>query len=346
MKHVNELLQFWGLSQLPFCHQIRSDDMYFPATWQPILERLVLAGERHSQLTLMTSPAGHGKTSLCRWLYQQIDNREHEVFLISLLKSEKSQNWLTNRLLKLLRVDAQEDQDRLEALIGGLEELKDEERGLCIIIDDIHKVSGLDALEDIHTMIGIGSALGITINLVLVGLPHFKRELLDHRNLAANIGLQCALPRLSLEETGDFLKRTLLQNHFDPKILSNDGVRLIHNRSGGLFLRINKIMENALIEAFLRRQKRISRELIEQAAQLLPSQDELTSREDSVSMTKLQGAATMASNLTEMPPDGQKPVGELQNTNGSIALSSLFYSTDEETIGHSETDEAQPKNAV
>ena len=322
MKHANELLKFWGINQFPFGPIEDGSRIFVPASWQMNLDRLVLACERHSQLITIFSEAGHAKTSLSKWLYQQIDTHTQEVFLIPVLQQE-SEHWLLRRLAKLLQIDLAEHSNALEATIAGLEELKDEQRGLCVIIDDAHVINTDQGLHELHILLGLASALHININIVVFGLPVLYQSLKAHPNLQARIALQLELNPLSLEEASDYVRKSLLNAHLDPKIFNLDAIRAIYQESGGYFLRMNQIMENLLCEGFIRRQKRINRELIEATARLLPR------RRDSVDPSH---SPQSSQNSTEGPAAESQPVMPRgPENNSSISLSSLFYRNDDES---------------
>ncbi len=323
MKHASELLKFWGIHKLPFGPLEDSARMFVPSSWQTSLNRLVLACERHSQMITVLADPGHGKTSLSKWLYQQIDTRHQEVFLIPVLKREFESDWLLRRVAKLLQIGVDQYSSPMEACLAGLEELKEEQRGLCLIIDDAHLVDTELGLQELHTLLGLGHAFNITINVILFGLPILHQQLSQLPSLWSRTSLSVHLKPLSFEEASDYIRKSLLNHHLDPKMFNLDAVRAIFNHSQGRFLRMNQLMENLLCEAFIRRQKRINRDMIETTMQLLPQAPCSPSGQ---SQSEQKDVTNPMQSTTEPNPSSSSH----QEKNSSISLTSLFYRSDDE----------------
>jgi type II secretory pathway predicted ATPase ExeA len=321
VKHLKDYLAYWNLKDAPFSQS--SSSVFLPKDWQAVLERILFFCERSSSLISMTTAAGHSKTTMARWLHQTLDSKSHEVLMFALYHEETRGGWLLPKLLQQLNHSGESGEDPLRVLGQALDKVGFENRSLTILIDDAHQLRHPDSLTDLHSLIGTQSLSATGLNIVLFGNASLNPVLRQSDSIANRISLTTAMNPLSVDQLHQYLKDHFKKTGLDPNIISFDALTPLHHHSGGIFSRLNTLMENCLIEAFLRQEKTIHSKTVQAAARFLPELD------GPASGTEWSGS-TKSDTSNPSPPksfsgDSDDAAADEPSHSRSIELKSLFY---------------------
>ena len=210
-------------------------------------QRVKIACEQKYPLITLKGLSGTGKTSLVRWLYDNLDEDHFEVFLTGLTTKEIKTGWLLDRLGKFLGV--RNPKSFHEALLAKLQELVGEERHLVVIIDGAEKIQNEEACEEIETLLSMQTLSGACLSFFLVGSDDVLSTLIKHNQaLDQYHALNVELKSLNSIEWLYYIRTRLEQAERDPDLFSKDCAELIFEISHGNLRKANILAENSLIE--------------------------------------------------------------------------------------------------
>ena len=320
---MREYLSYWELEESAFQGRLDYDDIYIPEHWQNRIDRVLLFAEKAPSLMTLISHPGHCKSTMAHWFYKSLSPDTHEVLLLSLYQEEFESGWLLPKLAKFLGVHRSENQEMLSDISDSIEAIDLEGRILTVIIDEAHKIKSAKAMEEVHTLISMQSLINFGINFILIGNPSMSDVVSQSPEFQNRLSLSCELEELEMKDIESYITHRLNKHGLNSNIVLPDAYSLIQEHSQGLFSRLNGLLENSLIEAFLRKEKTINSKTIEQAAQFLPSM--------TVGYIRKRENRT-ASHTEQAVRQKDKPKPSRRNKETAktkpVEISSLFYKSD------------------
>jgi type II secretory pathway predicted ATPase ExeA len=309
-------LAFWGLKSLPGNGQIDLDQLYWQDRTQALCSRLLLSLDKTANISVIVAPAGHGKSTLARWLYHRVDSETHDVALFSLLKQEHEAGWLLPRLAGYLGLpetvrDTRSILQNLKTVHGKI---------LTIIIDNAHYLSETAAFDEISSLCQVQALVDCRINFVLIGNPKLGQNVQNNRDIAHRLGLLSELQPFSRSELQNYLAQRLQDIGIARRALVPESLALIAQQGSMTFAGVNAILEACLFEAFLKEQKTISTEIVLSACEntgiRLKKEDSDGSKSNKIGSKKRPN-----------------PSAPAKSANSSGDLNSLFYKTELDNEG-------------
>ena len=211
---------------------------------------------------------GVGKTTLIRVLLEQLTPDQHAVSIIDPLLSPgqfmralvKS---LGNEPPKHMRADLVEQAQNL------LLSFYRQGRYPVVIIDEAQLCSKA-LLDEIRLITNFQLNHLNLLSLVLVGQTELRVRLKKpaYAPLRQRIGIHYHLQPLSPEDTMAYVNHRLRRAGVRPTtVFSADALQAMHHLSGGIPRVINVLCTNAMITAFSRKEKPVSLDILEEAAE-------------------------------------------------------------------------------
>ncbi len=324
-KSLKEYLKYWQIDKPIFQSPVDIDHIFIPEPWVSYLERIILFSGQTSSIVTLSSPPGHCKSTIAKWLYRNIGVQSHEIVLLSLFREEEQSGWLLPKLAKYFGISAQNQHSLLELVADAIDQINQEGRLVTFIIDEAHKIKDPDAFSELHGLISLQSLVNLGINCILVG-NNYLNEVISHtEQIKSRLNLTINFNNLSIQETAAYLYHSLASTPVNNDIFANDAIEAIYSQTSGIFSRLNALLENCLIEAFLKQKKTIDCKIVEEAARFLPSVNETHSAGPSTkprqeTVRRLADASQKVKSFRKNEKDG---------TGQSVELSSLFYKADD-----------------
>jgi type II secretory pathway predicted ATPase ExeA len=313
-----KFLAFWGWKSLPWNEPIALDRLYWQESTQIICSRLVLALQRAASLAVLTAAPGHGKSTLARWLYHNIDQGRHDVALFSLLHSEQQSGWLMPKLAQYLGLDAATSTNR--HVLERLQQSRLHEKILTIIIDDAHKLREPEALDEILSLIQVQSLAANHLNFILIGNPRLSQIVQMTEGCQHRLALSADIQALTRNDIIPYLNWRLDQIGLPAKVVEPDAHSYLMAQAPISFAWLESLLEGALMEAFLRDQRVISAETAQTAAQYFGWSKAVATEDPSVELPK--PAKSVPSRRKQASPQTGKSGGGAAPT---LDLNSLYY---------------------
>ncbi|WP_159455375.1 ExeA family protein [Pseudobacteriovorax antillogorgiicola] len=317
-------LEYWGLDSPAFQTSLAYDRLFMPDSWMSKMDRMLLFSEQAPSLMTLTTSPGHCKSTMARWLYKSLSPDTHEVLLVSLYQEEFDAGWLLPKLCRFLGIQGTDRLQSLEHLAQAIEESNLDSRVLTVIIDEAHKLKSPSSMQEIHSLISMQSLVPFGINFVLLGNPQMMDVVGQTQEFHNRLSLSVHLENLSLEELVGYISYRLQMNRIPANTILPDTIEMIHQISQGVYSRINALLENSLIEAFLKSEKTINSRIVDQASQFLPSHQESQYRPARQSPSRSEPPKRPP----EAPNKASRRVKKESKPSKSVEISSLFYKAD------------------
>ena len=266
-----DLLDFYGFQELPFSDAVNPKYFYKTDGHEEALIRLELAVRHDMSLGLVTGPSGSGKTLLSQMLLQRLDPVKTQAALV-LVSPGMSKTALLKALMHEVQLPVPEGgfvsaQTLLAAIQTHVIALHREGRRLVVLMDECHFLPA-DSLHMIRTLSNLETPEKKLVTLLLFGEPGFLRRLNhpSHESLRNRLYLRSELQPFTAEETAQFVKFRLMMAGRLDDLFTGDAFPALHESTGGISRRINKLCTLALLEGFLARAPTLDAALVHAAA--------------------------------------------------------------------------------
>ena len=253
---------FYGFKVKPFQIIPDPDFLYLSPNHSHALQYLEYGIEHNIGIILLSGEVGSGKTTLIRYLRQQIGQDIHIVIL-------SNTNLTADQLLEciLIELDIEPDGTKkaqnLLLFKTYLNSLKAELRRLILIIDESQNLPK-DTLEEIRMLSNFQADDGLPLQIFLVGQPELRTILKSPgmSQIRQRIAVNYHLNALSLEETLHYIQYRLKVAGATQNPFTVDAVKLIFQASSGIPRAINILCDSALLYGFAEESQTIDENII------------------------------------------------------------------------------------
>ncbi len=259
--------KFFDLKEKPFNLTPSPRFLYLSETHREALAMLTYGVMEKKGFVLLTGEVGTGKTTIVQALMQNLEGSA-ECFYLSnpILTPPEFHDYLGSSLLKK-RVHYESKADFLLDFEELFRACRERKKNLLLIIDDAQKLSH-ELLEELRLLSNLETSEEKFINIFLVGQTELNDRLNEPRcrPLLQRIGLRHHISPLDLKDTQAYLETRLkIAGAGDkPSIFTKGAVQAIFECSGGTPRMINILADNAMLLAYSKGKKKISREMIEE----------------------------------------------------------------------------------
>jgi general secretion pathway protein A len=264
-------LNFFGLLEKPF--NVTPDTHYLYLSSQHIdaLRTLHYGVKDKKGFLMLTGEVGTGKTTTTRVLLNQLPKSINTSFILNPLIS-------TFELVKTINQDfgIDEESDSIQEQINALNEflLKNAHEGknAVVIIDEAQNLS-FEALEMTRLLSNLETENNKLLQIILVGQPELEEKLSQKelRQLAQRVQIYCRLDPLDLKETISYVEHRIHRAGNYPMIkFDKAALKEIYKISHGIPRRINLVCELALLRAYSKEVKLITKSLVKETKKEVP----------------------------------------------------------------------------
>jgi general secretion pathway protein A len=260
---------FFGLHEKPFSITPDPRYLYLSERHAEALAHLLYGITESGGFIQLTGEVGTGKTTVVRSLLEQLPGGT-DVALV--LNPNLSPREFLLAICEELRVELTvHDRQSLKAIVDALNKrLLDAhaiDRRVVLIVDEAQNLSP-EVLEQIRLLTNLETAKRKLLQIILIGQPELRHVLdrNDLRQLAQRITGRYHLEPLDREETRSYVGHRMQVAGGNPEIFSRAAIATIYRAAGGVPRLINVISDRALLGAYSREQKVVSRRLAQRAA--------------------------------------------------------------------------------
>ncbi|WP_309382087.1 ExeA family protein [Cerasicoccus frondis] len=253
--------EFFGLSEMPFNVTPDPKFLYLSPTHQDALAHLRYGIQEKKGFIVLTGEVGCGKTTLCRTLLGELDEKP-EVETILILNPRISEQQLLFNILHELgekipessNVDltARLNEALLQRILSGKE--------IVMIIDEAQNLS-FEVMEQLRLLSNLETHDQKLLQIILMGQPELNDKLREKRlrQFRQRVLVYYDLNHLTRAETQDYIQHRLTTagGNGRPRFTFWAQWR-IHHWTKGTPRLINNLCDKALLAAYIRDSEEIS----------------------------------------------------------------------------------------
>jgi len=252
--------QFYGFREMPFNITPDPKFLFLAPSHQEALQHLRYGISEKKGFIVLVGEVGCGKTTICRKLLEEIDDRPVETALI--LNPRLSETQLLKAILTELGIEKhrRSRQELLTQLNEHLLGLVADGKDIVLIIDESQNMS-FEALEHVRLLSNLETNTQKLLQIILIGQPELKAKLQaeELRQLRQRVLVYYELKPLPLDEVSRYIQHRLtLAGGNGRPTFTDRAVRSIFNVSGGIPRIINNVCDKAILSAFIRSRDQVN----------------------------------------------------------------------------------------
>jgi general secretion pathway protein A len=246
--------EFYGLKEMPFNITPDPHFLFLSPSHQEAIQHLRYGIAEKKGFIVLTGEVGCGKTTLCRYLLNEIEGKPIETALI--LNPRVSETQLLQAILRELGVGhiRQSRQECLEQLNQHLLKLIEQGKDIVVIIDESQNMS-FQALEHIRLLSNLETHTQKLLQIILIGQPELK-EKLQHkslRQLRQRILVHYDLKPLNRQEMEQYIRyRLIIAGANGRPEFTRAAMAKLFKHSQGIPRIINNLCDKALLSTYVR----------------------------------------------------------------------------------------------
>ena len=260
---------YFGIEGNPFKNTPDPSYLYLSDRHQEALAHLQYGIHGSSGFVLLTGEVGTGKTTVCRYL---LENLPENVDLALCLNPRLNEAELLATICDELRIDISRCipdsvKDHMDALNNHLLVGYAKGRRAVLIIDEAQNLD-YPLLEQVRLLTNLETASTKLLQIILIGQTELK-DILEQENmrqLNQRITARYHLEPMSEPEAEKYIRHRLQVGGLEPDLMDPSALAEIFDRSGGVPRLINSICERSLLGAYAKEKKSIDRAMARLAA--------------------------------------------------------------------------------
>lgn len=267
----DQKLEHFGLVEEPFTISPNPRFLFLTHQHKSAVSKSIYSIERRNGLNVVSGEVGTGKTTIARYLYHHFHDDEHYQVAMIIAPDLKTDSALLRAVMGEYGVPTKRSHAlSLEAFQNYALDCFASQKNLVLIIDEAQQMTK-PMLELIRVMLNFESDSEKFMQVVLLGQSELA-DRLDMPRYAAikdRVSVFCTLDALTEADTIEMInfRWTAASGHDAP--FEDTALQAIFELSNGLPRKINKLCDEALLQAFLADRKYVTRDMVFDAAREL-----------------------------------------------------------------------------
>ncbi len=259
---------FYALKQKPFAIATNPSFLYFSQRHREALSYLTYGIKERVGFIEITGEVGAGKTTTCRALLNQLDEKTKTAFIFN---SNLTELQLMQTIIEDfgIKTDKKNRSGLFHELNQFLIDQLAQNNNVVLIIDEAQNLS-LQLLEQIRMLSNLEAENEKLIQIVLVGQPELREKLRSPslKQLRQRIAVRYHIDALTQEEVPHYISHRLQMagatNGSSPAF-DEKAVKEIYKYSGGIPRLINIVCDKALLLGYVLEKRFINSEIIKRS---------------------------------------------------------------------------------
>jgi len=259
---------FFGITENPFSNTPDSKYLFMSPRHKEALAHLIYGIEGGSGFVLLTGEVGTGKTTLCRYLSE---NLPENVEIALCINPRLSEIELLASICDDFGIKTENSVNTFKSLTDSINtyllDLYGRGRRAVLIIDEAQNLR-FEMLEQVRLLTNLETTHNKLLQIILIGQTELK-EFLDQprlRQLSQRITARYHLDPMDENDTKQYIAHRLQVGGLVPRIFSPAAVTEICKQSRGIPRLINSISDRCLLGAYAKGTQHVNRRLAQEAA--------------------------------------------------------------------------------
>ena len=266
--------EYWGFKKKPFQNTPDPRFFYESAEHEEALAKMLYTIEEGLGAGMLTGVFGCGKTVIGQALLGKLPGDKYKTAFITNPQLEYVELLRAIvRNLKSVELPAKKTElsaDSLLEILGNiLENNARDGRETIVIIDEAHIIKDERIFEELRLLLNFQRKDKFLLTLLLFGQPELKQRVEDNKQFEQRIAMKSHLEAFDQQDTCNYIIHRLCAAGGTDSIFDENTFKLIHNRSGGIPRKINRICDLSLLVGLSEGRKSIDTEIVEKGLQSL-----------------------------------------------------------------------------
>jgi general secretion pathway protein A len=266
-------LDYYGLTEPPFDITPNPRFLFYSAKHREAFNHLLYGIRERKGFVQLTGEVGAGKTTLCRAMLENLDERYSTALILNPVMSP-------DELMKAIDIEfglpvcGLDRLDTLAVINQFLLEQVDRNKESVLIIDEAQDLTE-DLLEQVRLLSNLETDDRKLLQIVLLGQPELRDRLNSPRlrQLRQRITVRYHLLPLSADEVSEYVTHRLhLCGGNGTPCFTRPALWRIRRYTQGIPRLVNALCDKALLAGFVENQKRIGFRLVNRAVHELEGQ--------------------------------------------------------------------------
>ena len=258
-------LEHFGLQAFPFATSPDPRYFYPSEKHKEALACLIYAVEQRKGFALITGEVGAGKSMLCRAACERMGDRVSTALLVHTSLSPKQ---FFQAICAEFNVPYRNRSkiELIHAMKAMLESHREEGRNVVLIVDEAQNLNRT-VLEEVRMLGNLEMSNEKLIQILLVGQPELRQMIgtPELRQLNQRLAVKFHLGALSESDVANYIDHRMHVAGAAPHngLFDVDAKQLVHKHTGGVPRLINVTCDQALLQAYVNDERRITRPVVE-----------------------------------------------------------------------------------
>ena len=240
--------KYFGFCATPFGRDIPVAELMKSKQWNELAARLLHAA-KNKCFGLFTGETGTGKTTALRRMTAELDKNRFRVLYV--YDSDLTpRNFYVETLHQLGYAPRFYRGDAKRQLTHALHEMTQCGQHPVVVVDEAHLLSH-EMLEEIRFLLNLDMDSKSACSLILAGQTELrsKLKLQIYQAIDGRVDIRFHLEAMESEETAIYVKRHLERVKCPREIFTEPALKVIHDYSGGMARKVNKVAQTSLMAA-------------------------------------------------------------------------------------------------
>ncbi|MEA3560291.1 MAG: AAA family ATPase [Candidatus Omnitrophota bacterium] len=266
--------EYWGFKEKPFQNTPDPRFFYKSSEHEEALMKMLYTVEEGLGGGMLTGVFGCGKTVIGQALLEQLPDDKYKIaFIVNPQLEYVELLRAIVRNLKSVELPAKKTElstDSLLEILGNiLENNVRDGKETVVIIDEAHIIKDESMFEELRLLLNFQRRDKFLLTLLLFGQPELKQRIEDNKQLEQRIAIKSHLEAFSREDTRNYIIHRLYVAAKADSVFDESAFKIIHDRSGGIPRRINRICDLSLLVGLSKDIKSINKDMVEEALQTI-----------------------------------------------------------------------------